>query len=84
MKSKNKPTYDLLIKLLREARISKNISQAELSNLIEADQTYISKYETLERRIDFVEVREICKALKIPLKDFISSYEEELKKHGYE
>ena len=42
----------------------------------EADiQAFVSKYETGERRLDFVEVREVCAAVGISLIDFVREFE---------
>lgn len=51
---------DLLIRLREE----KGLSQRELSKKLKRVQTFVSKYERGERRLDVVEFLEIAKALK--------------------
>lgn len=65
----------ILICLLREKREALNITQTQLAKLIGADQTFISKIENSERRLDLVEARTICKALKISFADFVQELE---------
>ncbi len=40
--------------------------------------SFVSKYESGERRLDLIELREICEALKISLADFVNRFEESL------
>lgn len=51
--------------------------QADLAKLLGQPQSFVSKYETGERRIDIAELREICAALGIPLSEFVRRLEEE-------
>ena len=79
MKTIDNPEYKLLIDLLKETRTTKSITQIELAERLGLDQTYISKYETLERRIDLVELKAICRALGISMTKFVEDYETRLK-----
>jgi len=57
--------YELFREILKELRESKGVTQAQLAERLEIPQSYVSKYETGERRLDFVETAEICEALGI-------------------
>lgn len=81
MKSIHDQSYKLLITSLKEARKGQRLTQTELAEKLGSDQTYVSKVETLERRIDVVELRSICKALGMDFVAFIRSFEEKLKKN---
>jgi len=70
----------LLIGLLRQIRIEKNFTQMDLSKKLCQHQSFISKYESGERRLDLVELKFICKELGITLIDFVKRFEEEIKK----
>ncbi|EFN0315758.1 helix-turn-helix transcriptional regulator, partial [Escherichia coli] len=59
-------------------RIKKKLPQEELASLLGKDQTYVSKYESGIRRLDVVEVFDICKALGINMTDIISIMESEI------
>jgi transcriptional regulator with XRE-family HTH domain len=68
----------LFINQLKQSRLDKEITQNELSKLIGKDQTFVSKYETCERRLDFIEFRQVCKAMNISLIEFIKKFEDNL------
>jgi len=57
--------YRRLCELLVEARKSKGLSQAALSERLGWLQTTVSKYERGERRLDLVEFLDISQALDI-------------------
>lgn len=64
-----------MISLLREMRESKGITQKDLADIIHVDQTFISKVEVGERRLDFLELRTICIALEVSVLDFVKEME---------
>jgi transcriptional regulator with XRE-family HTH domain len=68
-----------LVGLLREIRIESGLTQLELAAHIERDQTFVSKYESGQRRLDVLEVREICQAIGITLEEFAKRLEKALK-----
>lgn len=70
---------DLMTALLREVRVEAGLTQVELAARIEKDQAYVSRYESGQRRLDVLEVREICQAIGITLQDFIKRLEKILK-----
>jgi transcriptional regulator with XRE-family HTH domain len=72
--------YKVLLECVRTAREQVDLTQSQLANLMGTDQTAISKIEIGERRLDFIELRAICKALNIELQDFISDFETKLQK----
>lgn len=45
------------------------MSQVELSKMCGLPQSFVSKYETGERYLTFIEVLTLCKFLKIKLND---------------
>lgn len=56
--------YQLLLHLLIGLREQKGLSQRELSKKLKRVQTYVSKYERGERRLDVIEFLEVVKALE--------------------
>jgi transcriptional regulator with XRE-family HTH domain len=68
-----------LVGLLREMRIEAGLTQVDLAALIERDQAYVSRYESGQRRLDVLEVREICQAIGITLEEFVKRLEKALK-----
>ena len=47
---------------MKYIRKESGLTQAQLADRIHKPQSYISKYESGERRLDFIEVLEICEA----------------------
>lgn len=62
--------------LLRQVRLDANLRQEELAAKLRRPQSFVSKYESGERRLDLVEIREICRAIGLPLSDFVTRFEE--------
>ena len=65
MQSVRTAAYDVLLEMLREAREMKAVSQRELSRRLGHQFTYIVKIEGGTRRVDVVELVEICLALEV-------------------
>jgi transcriptional regulator with XRE-family HTH domain len=59
------PTYTRFRELLTEAREGAGLTQAELARKLDKPQSYVSKFERGERRLDVVEFFEVARALKI-------------------
>lgn len=65
--------------LLRDVRLEAGLTQVELAARIDNDQAYVSRYESGQRRLDVLEVREICQAIGITLDEFVKRLEKALK-----
>ena len=59
------PTYARFRELLIEARAARGLSQAALAERLRRPQSYVSKFERGERRLDVVEFLEVARALEI-------------------
>lgn len=57
--------YEILQKALVEARLSKCLTQTEVATRLGKPQSFVSKYESGERRLDVIELLEVCQALAI-------------------
>lgn len=68
-----------LVSLLREMRIEAGLTQVDLAARIEKDQAYVSRYESGQRRLDVLEVREICQVVGVTLGEFAKRLEGALK-----
>ena len=73
LKSIHTTRYRQFLELLRAERLKAGVTQAKLANRIGVTQSVVSKMETGERRLDVVEVLEICDALRISQRDFLSA-----------
>lgn len=52
------------------------LTQAEIAKRIAQTQSYVSKYEQGEQRLDLLELEVICDAVGIPLLDFVRRFVE--------
>jgi len=59
------PTYARFRELLTEARENTGLTQAGLAKRLKRPQSYVSKFERSERRLDVIEYLEVAKALGI-------------------
>lgn len=51
--------------LVSQARMKAGMTQAELAMLLEKPQSFVSKYENGERRLDVIEFITVCRVLKV-------------------
>lgn len=70
-----KEQQKLLQELLQQMRRHAGISQTDLANRLGKPQSYVSKYESGERRLDLIELRHICKTLGLSLTEFVRKFE---------
>jgi transcriptional regulator with XRE-family HTH domain len=68
--------HAILLSLLRQVRQEAGQRQQDLAERIGELQSFVSKYESGERRLDVLELRQICMALGIPLINFVQRLEE--------
>jgi transcriptional regulator with XRE-family HTH domain len=64
-----------LVALLRKIRTDAGLTQVDLAKRLREPQAFVSRYETGERRLDLLELREVCRAVGIDLKDFVREFE---------
>lgn len=55
--------YDRFRLSLIEARTARNLTQVELAKKLKRPQSFVSKYERGERRLDVIEFFEVARAL---------------------
>jgi transcriptional regulator with XRE-family HTH domain len=68
--------YTLFLSLLIALREEKGLSQRALAKKMNKVQTYVSKYERGERRLDVVEFLEVTKALEADPHEIIKKINE--------
>jgi transcriptional regulator with XRE-family HTH domain len=78
-KSIHSPQHKRLLTLLRQIRTEAGLTQADLAARIHKDQTFVSKYESGERRLDVLELREICAVVGVTLPEFARRLERVLR-----
>jgi transcriptional regulator with XRE-family HTH domain len=63
-----------LQKLLKAVREEANLTQVQVAERLGAPQSFVSKYESGERRLELAEIDAICSAIGISLTDFVRRY----------
>jgi len=66
---------NILQNLLKKLRLNANLKQTELAEMLGQSQSFVSKYESGERRLDLLELWQICRALNITLTEFVTEFE---------
>ena len=61
--------YLRLQQLLVEARHKRGLKQSEVAERLQASQSFVSKYERGERRLDVIELLQICGILSLDARD---------------
>jgi transcriptional regulator with XRE-family HTH domain len=65
----------LLLDLLRELRKQEDVTQNQMARALGVKQAFISKYETGERRLDFLDLVAICEVLGMSIVKFAERFE---------
>ncbi len=78
-KSHSVTPQEQLLSLLRLIRTEACLTQTDVAQRLEQPQSYVSKYESGERRLDTMELREVCLAIGVPLPEFIKRLEQALR-----
>jgi transcriptional regulator with XRE-family HTH domain len=73
------PEHRHLVELLREHREKAGVRQAELAARLDRPQSFVSKYESGQRRLDLIEVRQICTALDIDVVNLVRAWERSIR-----
>jgi transcriptional regulator with XRE-family HTH domain len=61
--------------LLRQIRVEAGLKQTDMAARLEQSQSFVSKYESGERRLDLLELRAICAAVGLSLRQFVHRFE---------
>jgi transcriptional regulator with XRE-family HTH domain len=73
------PAHEKLQALLKQIRLGAGLRQSDLAAKLGQPQSFVSKYESGERRLDLLELRQICQAVGIPLTEFVERFEKALR-----
>jgi len=69
----------ILLNLLRDVRESRAFRQEDVAEALGWPQSAVSKYESGERRLDLIELHDVCTALGVPLGEFVKRFERGLR-----
>jgi transcriptional regulator with XRE-family HTH domain len=60
--------YQRLCALLRQLRQEAGLTQVQVAERLEVPQSFVSKYESGERRLDVVELHHVAEAIDVPIR----------------
>jgi transcriptional regulator with XRE-family HTH domain len=75
----NRKQQKALLSVLRQLRVEAGLRQVDLARSLGKPQAFVSYYESGARRLDLLELRQICQILEISLVDFVRKFENLLK-----
>lgn len=70
--------YALFLEQLRQTRQQKGLTQTDVAVRLGQTQSFISKVERGERRIDIVELRQLCAVMGVEFVTFVDQLEKSL------
>ncbi len=73
------PAYGRLRESLVAARRARGLTQAELARVLDRPQSFVSKYERGERRLDLIELMEIAQVLRLDPGELVAEVAETLR-----
>ncbi|MBK9944488.1 MAG: helix-turn-helix transcriptional regulator [Kouleothrix sp.] len=79
-KSVFSPTYEQFRARLIQARTDAGLTQMEVATLLKRPQSFVSKYENGERRLDVIEFLEIAQVLQIDVAAVVHDLQQYLPK----
>lgn len=74
--------YADFLRLLRQFRERQGLTQEQLAEKLGATQSFISKCERGERRIDALELRSFCRAMGVSMTAFVAELEDVLSRNS--
>ena len=70
----------IIAAMIRKLRRDREVSQAEIAQILNLPQTVVSRIELSRRRVTLTELRLICEHLQVPLLEFVSEYQDRVRK----
>lgn len=77
--SLHRPQYEVFRKMMVKARETAGLTQVQIADALGRPQSFVSKYERGDRRLDFTEFVEITAILGIDVAAFITAYQDSIK-----
>jgi transcriptional regulator with XRE-family HTH domain len=74
--------HKVFLRLLRNARKEAKLTQVQLAERLGETQSFVSRCERGERRLDLVEVRTFCRAIGVAFVSFVAEFEKALERRS--
>ena len=69
--SRHSHAYERFLRLLRAAREAAGLTQVQVARKLGRPQSYVSKCESGERRVDVIELSQFARLYRRPLRSFV-------------
>lgn len=73
-KSLSSSKHKKFLTLLRQVREEAGLRQVDVAKRLDQPQSFVSKYESGERRLDLLELEIVCEACDTDLETFVRRY----------
>ncbi|EMO9850851.1 TPA: helix-turn-helix transcriptional regulator [Pseudomonas aeruginosa] len=73
-----RPEYAVFLKLLKRHRIAAGLTQEACSKALDRPQSFMSDVERGSRRLDIIQLRDLCLVLSLDLSTLILEFEQAL------
>ena len=77
-KSLSSSKQKIFLSLLRQVREEAGLRQIDVAERLDQPQSFVSKYESGERRLDLLELELVCDACDTNLSEFVKRYKASL------
>ncbi len=64
----------VLLGLLRQVRLEAGLRQTDVAKKLGKPQSFVSNYESGERRLDLLELQAVCEVVGIKVGDFVERF----------
>src|SRR4051794_33398996 len=75
LRGANRRKQELLLALLRSIREERGFHQTDVAHALGRPQSFVSKYESGSRRLDLLELKDVCDAIGTSIGDFVGRFE---------
>lgn len=75
-----RPEHDIFLEILKARRIKSGMTQSACSRALGRPQSFMSDVERGVRRLDIIQIRDLCGILDCGLVEVIQEFEDRLKK----
>ncbi|HFI2197696.1 TPA: multiprotein-bridging factor 1 family protein [Pseudomonas aeruginosa] len=74
-----RPEYEVFLAILKRRRIEAGLTQVECSTALGRPQSFMSDVERGSRRLDIIQLRDLCNVLGFDLPTLVLEFEKTLK-----
>lgn len=67
--------HEAVVAVLKAIRADAGVTQVQLAEMLDQSQSFVSKYERGDRRLDIIQLRTVCTTLGVELTDFANRLE---------